>query len=416
MNGRAEAGSTACCGSRCGLASILMTSSEAAVQSCESTRTIRVLQLATVLASGGPERWIVDLCERGPSESLSMDIATLLDIEGLFAKRARELGIPVFHCATGNPFLFVRNLRRLLREHGPYDAIHSHLHAFSGFAVLAAWLEGVPARVVHSHNVVQHSSKSLVRRAYILMARALIRRFATAGMAPSAAAAEDLLGSSWRDDPRWSALPCGIDLSPFRSPIPATSTRAALGIPADALVLGTVGRLTPEKNSEFLVDILGAVLDRAPHAYLLLIGEGPLRDLLGSKARQGGFGERLLLPGTRPDVPAILRSVVDVFVFPSPPPPRGNEALPIAVVEAQAAGLPTVISDGIPAEAIIVPELVAQIPAAAGAAKWADTVLAHTRPRDAGMAERALALVEQSDFNCVRTLKILAKLYGPTGG
>ena len=382
------------------------------MQSGKSTGTVRVLQLIAMLGSGGPERWILDLCERGRSESLAMDIAILQVVDGLFAKRARALGIPVFHCPTGgNPFVFVRNLRRLLREHGPYDAVHCHIHAFSGFAVLAARLEGVPARVVHSHNVVRNSSKSPVRWAYISIARVLIRRFATAGMAPATAAAEDLLGPSWRDDSRWSVLPCGIDLAPFRAPIPATSSRAALEIPADALVLGSVGRLTREKNSEFLVDVLSAVLKRAPNAYLLLIGEGPLRDRLASKAKQGGFGERLVLPGTRSDVPAILRSVVDVFVFPSPPPPEGDEALPIAVVEAQAAGLPTVISDGVPAEAIIVPELVAQIPAAAGAVRWADTILDQARLRDAGIADRALAAVEQSDFNCVRTLKRLAKLY-----
>jgi len=365
-----------------------------------------------MLASGGVERWIVDLCEGGRSRNLVMDIAVVKDVEGLFAKRARELGIPVFRCATnGNPFLFVRNLRRFLREHGPYDAIHCHVHAFSGFAVLAAWLEGVPARVVHSHNVVQNSSKSLVRRAYIVIARGLIRMFATAGLAPSASAVEDLWGSSWRDDARWSVLPCGIDLAPFRAPIAAASCRAALGIPADAFVLGSVGRLTEEKNSEFLVDVLAALLGRAPRAYLLLIGDGPLRDRLTWKAQQGGFGDRLVLPGIRSDVPAILRNAVDVFVFPSPPPPRGNEALPIAVVEAQAAGLPTVISDGIPQEAIIVPELVAQIPEAAGAVRWADTVLEQARRREGGIADCALAVVEQSDFNYVQTFKILAKLY-----
>ena len=118
---------------------------------------------------------------------------------------------------------------------------------------------------------------------------------------------------------------------------------------------GSVGRLDPEKNSEFLVDILAAVLRRREDAYFLLIGEGDLRQRLEEKARDGGFAKRLILPGTRSDVPALLRGVIDVFVFPSPPPPRGNEALPIAVVEAQAAGVPTVISDGIPSEAILVP-------------------------------------------------------------
>lgn len=383
-----------------------------ASQPGESRPAIRVLHLVTMLRSGGVERWITDLCEGGRAQGLTMDIAVLEDGEGLFANRARDLGIPVFHCvANRNPFLFIRNFGRLLREHGPYDAVHCHIHASSSFAALAARLEGVPVRVVHSHNVVQLSSRSLFRRVYLIIARVLIRMFATAGMAPSAGALEDLMGPSWKNDPRWSVIPCGIDLAPFRAPLTAASSRAALGIPEDALVLASVGRLRREKNAEFLVDVLAAVLDRAPHAYLLLIGEGPLRDRLASKAQQGGFGGRLLLPGTRPDVPAILRSVADVFVFPSPPPPVGNEALAIAVVEAQAAGLPTIISDGIPREAILVPELVRQIPASAGAALWAATVLEMARPRDSDAARRALAIVEQSDFNYRRTLKALARLY-----
>jgi glycosyltransferase involved in cell wall biosynthesis len=353
------------------------------------------------------ERWLVDLCEEGRSAGFAMDIAVLQNIEGLFAKKASDLGLTVYHCeGSGNPIAFIRSLRRLLRERGPYDAIHCHLHAFSGFAVLAARLAGVPARVVHSHNVVQNSSQSIVRRIYIRVARTLIGTFATAGIAPSAAAAEDLLGPSWRDDPRWSVLPCGIDLAPFHAPLPAISSRAAFGIPADALVLASVGRLTSEKNSEFLVDIFAAVLARAPNAYLLMIGEGALRDQLASKARQGGFGERLVLAGTRSDVAAILRGAVDVFVFPSP-----REALPIAVVEAQAAGLPTVISDGVPPEAIIVPELVAQLPVAAGAERWADAVLEQSRIGKAGTTDSALARVEQSDFNCAQTLKALARIY-----
>jgi glycosyltransferase involved in cell wall biosynthesis len=390
----------------------LMTLPTTAAEQGKTKRPIRVLQLLAMLDNGGVEKWVVDLSEQGSTQGLAMDIAVVHEVYGLFARRARGLGIPIFHCAASeNPFRFVRNLRRLLREHGPYDAIHCHIHAYSGFAVLAAWLEGVRARVVHSHNVVRNSSKSPVRRAYGAIARGLIGMFATAGMGPSTASTEDLLGRGWRKDRRWRVLRCGIDLTPFRAPVPATSSRAAFGIRAGALVLGSVGRLSEEKNSEFLVDVLAAVLERAPNAYLLLIGEGALRDRLAAKARDGGFGERLLLPGVRPDVVAILRNVVDVFVFPSPPPPRGNEALPIAVVEAQAAGLPTVISDGITTEAIVVPELVTQIPEAAGARRWAEVVLDQARPKDAGLAERALAMVEHSDFNCARTLLTLAKLY-----
>ena len=385
---------------------------DSTVQRSWPDRPPRVLQVAAVLDSGGVERWLVDLCQAGPAENLSMDIAVLLETDGLFAKTARERGITVYHCAgRENPFKFVGNLRRLIREHGPYDAIHCHIHAFSAFAVLAARLEGVPVRMVHSHNVVKNSTRSWRRRGYIVFARALLRAFATAGFAASAVAAEDLFGPNWHADSRWNVLPCGIDLAPFRAQIAAASSRTAMGIPQDAFVLGSVGRLTHEKNSDFLVDVLAEVLRLRDDAYLLLIGEGALREELERKAQKGGYSNRLLLPGARPDVPALMRNVMDVFVFPSPPPPRGNEALPFAMVEAQAAGLPIVASDGVPAEAILVTDLVLQIPANLTPEKWARAVIEHARHRDPGAARKALAVIERSHHNCLVNMKVLAALY-----
>jgi glycosyltransferase involved in cell wall biosynthesis len=365
-----------------------------------------------MLHNGGAERWLVDLCPAGRAENIAMDIVVTSEIEGLFARLAKERGIPVYYCPGGhNPWQFAKNFRKLLRQHGPYDAVHSHLHAFSAFPLLAARMEGIPVRVVHSHNVIRNSYGSLMRRAYIVFARTLLRSLATAGLAPGAAAAADLFGEKWQSDPRWRVLPCGVDLAPFRAPIGAESTRAALGIPEQALVLGSVGRLTPEKNSEFLVDVLAALLQRGADAYLLVIGEGALRARMEAKAREGGYSERLLLPGMRSDVPAVLRSVIDVFVFPSPPPPRGDEALAIAVVEAQAAGLPCVISDGIPPEAILVPELVLQIKADDGAEAWADAVLQQRRRRDPEAASMALAVIERSQHNGELNVKALAAIY-----
>lgn len=382
---------------------------EMTLYSSAPLRPFRVLQVVAMLHNGGPERWLVDLCQFGNTENLAMDIAVLWEINGLFYDIARERGIPIYHCPAGNPLQFIARLRRLLREHGPYDAIHCHLHAYSFLAVLAARLEHVPVRVVHSHNVVKNSARSMGRRLYAKAARFLIGMFATAGFGPSSASVEDLFGPDWKSDPRWNVLPCGIDLTPFRSE--AGPGRAEFGIPTDALVLGSVGRLTPEKNSAFLVDVLAAVLRLRKDAYLLIIGEGELREQLDRKALEGGFAGRLILPGTRSDVPAIMRFIMDVFVFPSPPPPRGNEALPIAIVEAQAAGLPTVASDGVPPEAILVPGLIIQVPADAGATKWAEAVVEFGKCRDAALALEALAIIERSNHNCAVNIKVLAALY-----
>lgn len=373
---------------------------------------LRVLQVASMLRSGGVERWLTDLCPAGKAENVSMDIAVVHSGDGLFDRRARELGIQVHHCAgSDNPLRFLINLRRILRDFGPFDAIHSHLHAYSGFVVLGAWLAGVPVRVVHSHNVVANDSKPLPRRLYIGLARTLIRLFATAGMGPSIASTEDLLGKSWRKDPRWRVMRCGINLEPFKKPVPANVDKAAFGIPENSLVLGSIGRLCAEKNSEFLIDVLGEALAVNPRTYLVMIGEGPLRTALEEKARAMGIGDHLKLAGTRSDIADLLRGVFDVFVFPSPPPPRGNEALPIAVVEAQAAGVPAVIGDGVTTEAIVTPRLVAQVSADAGPRMWADAAIAQSKLVSAENRRLALAELENSEFNCVQNVKLLAQIY-----
>jgi glycosyltransferase involved in cell wall biosynthesis len=379
----------------------------------QSGRPLRVLQLAAMLHNGGVERWLVDLCSSGGSQNLDMEIAVIWETNGIFAERARDRGIPVYHCPNdGNPLKFIANLRRLLREHGPYDAIHCHLHAFSSLALLAARLEGVPIRIAHGHNVVGNSqSKSFARRGYMVIARVLLRMFATTGLAPCAAAAEDLFGPAWRKNQRWGVLACGIDMAPFRADIAAESSRKALDIPSEAFVLGSVGRLTAEKNSAFLVDVLLSVLRIRRDAYLLLIGEGPMREQIQRNAYEEGCGDRVILPGTRTDVPALMRNVMDIFVFPSPPPPRGNEALPIAVVEAQAAGLPTVLSDGVTDEAILVSDLVIRVGAAASPGEWAEAIIRQARSRDPAFVLRALDIVEHSDHNCAVNIRKLAAMY-----
>lgn len=379
------------------------------------TKPIRVLHIVSMLYSGGVERWVLDLFTAGRAKRLDMDIATVLPTEGLFGRRASELGIRVFQCpGQGNPIRFMQNLRSLLRREGPYDAVHCHLHAFSGFAMFAAWLNGVPARVTHSHNVVDNSSKSWKRKVYVEFSRILIKAFATSGMGPSSESTADLFGASWQKDPRWRVMRCGINLDPFLAPIPSDIHKELFGLPEDAIVMGSVGRLSPEKNSEMLVDILAAAVKLDSRAHLLIIGEGPLRERLWQKAKDANCESHLRLPGTRADVPAIMRGVMNVFLFPSPPPPLGNEALPIAVVEAQAAGLPVVISDGVTTEAIADPELVQRIPANAGAQAWAETALARYAQHEPSSSGETLRRLLASEFNSEVNIRKLARLYGRT--
>jgi glycosyltransferase involved in cell wall biosynthesis len=182
--------------------------------------------------------------------------------------------------------------------------------------------------------------------------------------------------------------------------------RAELGLPPDALVMGHIGRLVAPKNHRFLLEIAAHVVAAAPHARLLLVGDGPLRTDLEQQAAAMGLGEHVVFAGTRPDVARLLPGAVDVFVLPS-----CYEGLGLAGIEAQAAGLPCLFSEQVPPEATVVAPLVRRLSLAQPPAAWARAVLSlHAAGPLLSRAE-ALACVQQSGFDVQQSIKRLHALY-----
>ena len=140
-----------------------------------------------------------------------------------------------------------------------------------------------------------------------------------------------------------------------------------LGIEKDELVIGHVGRFCYPKNHSFLVDIFDEVSKKIP-CKLLLVGDGELRHEIEEKVKEKKLDDSVIFSGIRSDV-ADLMQAMDVFVFPS-----NYEGLPVTMVEAQAAGLPCLISDKVPIECKKT-DLVQQMPLACSSEVWAKKVL-----------------------------------------
>jgi glycosyltransferase involved in cell wall biosynthesis len=258
-------------------------------------------------------------------------------------------------------------------------------------------------RIAHIHNDRGAQPASRARRAYRRLMAAAVDRFATRGLAPSAAAARFLFGAGWRADPRWRVLPYGIDLAPFRATPDPVALRAALGIAADALVVGHVGRFAPQKNHGLWLRILAALRAREPRTVGLLVGDGALRAEVERAAAAAGLGGQVIFAGVRADVPALMRAALDVFLFPS-----RYEGLGLVLVEAQAAGLRCVISDVIPPEADALPDLVCRLPLTAPPAAWADALQAALRR---GRAEEAALRLAHSPYAIDASLAVYAAAY-----
>ena len=177
----------------------------------------------------------------------------------------------------------------------------------------------------------------------------------------------------------YTFIPNGIALSRFRfDPKQREAARAELGC-SDGVLIGNVGRLCYQKNQEFLLDILPAILTREPRARLLLVGEGADEEKLRSRAAALNIADRVIFYGVTGGVERLLWAM-DVFAFPS-----RFEGLGIVAIEAQAAGLPVVCSEHIPIEALLSPET-RQVPLS-DAAGWAEALLtaaASGTTRDSG--------------------------------
>jgi len=167
-----------------------------------------------------------------------------------------------------------------------------------------------------------------------------------------------------------------IDPDDYRFPPGVShSVRSDLRLPQDALVLAHVGRFDGQKNHAGLVDAFVELLRIRPDARLLLIGDGPCRAGIEERCRAHGLENAVTFLGLRNDVPRLL-SASDVFVFPSL-----YEGLPVAVVEAQMAGLPCVVSPAVPDSADIGLGLLKRLSLNEGAEKWAKEIVAAQQQR-----------------------------------
>jgi glycosyltransferase involved in cell wall biosynthesis len=301
------------------------------------------------------------------------------------------------------PWNHFRTLSGLLRREGPYDVVHSHLQFFSGLVLAAASKAGVAHRVAHAHADAGAADRAPWRRAYSAAMRAALGRYATAGLAVSEAAANTVFGPQWRRDGRWRLLYCGIDTAPFLA-AEGSRVRAELGIPGGAMVVGHVGRFEEPKNHELILRVARRVFARCPSMHLLLAGTGSLRRRIEAMALEMGMQSVTHFAGARDDVPDLL-AAMDVFVFPSK-----YEGLGLAAVEAQAAGLPVVLSDSLPEEATVIPSLVTRVALSAGEDRWADAILAAPRPTPS-LRAAGLAAVAGSRFDARVSTEALSQFY-----
>jgi glycosyltransferase involved in cell wall biosynthesis len=373
----------------------------------EDRQIVRILHVVGSMSVGGIETWLMNVLRSIDRDRFQMDFLVHTDQPCFYDEEIRSLGSKVIPCLNqSNPWLYSRNFSRILHQNEPYNVVHSHLHYFTGLVMRIAAKAGISGRIAHSHNDTStaEATAGVVRRGYRTLMNKWIKRYSTVGLACSDRAAIDLFSSNWAQDSRYQVLFCGLDLRPFEQTVDLRMVRSKLGIPEDALVIGHVGRFEHQKNHAFLIEIAAEVAKQTPNIHLLLIGDGCLCPQIKAQVQEMGLENITTFAGIRSDIAKLMLGAMDVFIFPSL-----YEGLGLALVEAQSAGLPCVISDAVPTEADIVSALISRVPLSAASSDWAKIVL--EMKNKSFQKNTALSIVKNSHFNLNVSMENLIKIY-----
>ena len=303
---------------------------------------IRILHVVSNMGCGGVQQMLMNYGRHAAREGIRFDF--LVTKPGLHDAEAAGGGGRIFR-APGfqHPAAYVRYVEELLAAHPEYRIIEGHNGMLQAFALGAAKRIGVPVRIAHAHATAIPTDAHTALKWPL---RPMVRALSTHKWACCDRAGVFFFGERrWRSEGR--IVRNAVDARRFAfDPAARRAMRLRMGW-ENRLVVGHVGRLCHEKNQARLLDIFAQIRRLRPDAVLALVGEGADEAMLRGRAARLGVSGAVCFAGMQEET-AAWYGAMDVLVMPS-----RAEGLPLTAVEAQASGLPCLLSTGITEEAAL---------------------------------------------------------------
>lgn len=362
------------------------------------SRPVRVLQSVGAMNHGGIEHFVMNVYRKIDRDLVQFDFVERVNDRCVFDDEIESLGgrIYRFQSPDKHPVSSMRFYRELFREHPEWQVVHEHRSTLSGFlcCLRAASYEHVRTRVVHAHNSALSAYYggvgNAVEQITDIMNKKMISGIATDYFACSDLAAQWLFPFEAGVFEKVRVIPNGIDAARFAfNARDRVEVRALYGIPENAFVIGHVGRFCPEKNQEFLIGLLKAI-PAEMEGRLLLLGDGFLRDEIEKRVSELGLRERVVFAGLQTETWKYY-SAMDAFCMPSI-----HEGLPVSAVEAQASGLPLLLSENVSRDTDL-GGVEAFLPISEGPDAWVKTLI--NCRKDADKRALGVKLVADAGFD-----------------
>jgi glycosyltransferase involved in cell wall biosynthesis len=365
-------------------------------------KPIRILHVLGGMNRAGAETMIMNLYRNIDRTKLQFDFIVHTNEKCDYDEEIRALGGKIYSIPQyigKNHFKYILAWNKFFRNHPEYKIIHGHVRSTASiYLKIAKKFELIT--IAHSHSTSSGTGiASIVKNTL----QYPIRFTADYFLACSKFAGEWLFGNKICKKNNFHILKNAIDTKKFNyNENIRLNKREELGI-ENKFVIGHVGRFQPPKNHDFLIQIFSEIINKNPHSVLLLVGEGELKNKVQKKVIHLGISDSVIFTGKRSDISEIVQAM-DVFVFPSL-----YEGLGIGVVEAQASGLPCVIADTIPQEALIT-DLVEVLSLKKPKEYWAKEILKYNE-KEKYSRNSTYEQIKLNGYDIEETSKWLEKFY-----
>lgn len=329
----------------------------------------KVLHVLASVGFGGAETFAVNQF-RNLCDDYIFDFAVQFPCkDDSYESEIRDLGGKIFY--TGlfrkSVFGFIRRLREVILNNGPYEAIHIHINEQAGFAAFAAKMAHAKNVICHAHSS-NYGQKNLLIKFIMSRSNKILVHFCADHLAAcSRPAAEAYF---YRKDAEKAAL-LGNAIFLKKYTREAHDIRESLSISPKDLTILHVGRFINVKNHEFIVEI-AKELSRKGNTYkIILVGAGDRLEKIKALVDEAGLEKCFIFTGERQDVNNIMASA-DVLILPSL-----FEGVPTVILEAQASSLPCLVSNSVSPECDLGMGLVTfvSIDQEESAKMWADSLI-----------------------------------------
>lgn len=329
----------------------------------------RILMVVNILDRGGIETLLMNIYRNIDTDKIQFDFLEHPYSQEYVAEYESEIqakGGIIYKAPRfiKNPITYCKFVYNLLKDHPEYKIIHGHNLDSCALAYMTIGKLCGRKVIAHSHNT--RDAGSCIKRKALKLTKLLIARLPDYYFACSKQAGVFAYGGKICASNRFTVIHNGIDLSHYVNNIDLRlAAKKNLFPEQNGLVIGNVGRLHPQKNQKFLLDIFSEILKLRSSANLVLVGKGEMEKELKEYAKKLGINDHVIFAGSVSNVPEYLRAF-DLFLFPSL-----YEGIALASIEAQATGLPLLISDTIDPDCICVPSAVSIMKLDDSADNWA---------------------------------------------